>query len=342
VALNLLLLWGAFRKNTVKTALPRAIALGLGMCMLFGWERGNLVIPCFTFFVLAYGNFFKRGWLSILFAAVAINFKPYLLLSASGRLLRRDWRWVEYLGVWTLVVYITSYIVWRDGDPAQIIANTVGFGGAVTAAGYGLLEYTTTYTDWLALLNSDYPIMHIVGSRLLETMQAMIPLMIKGGALGAIIVLCTAALRPDVLTRTRISALAMAIIPTISRSQGGYSMIFLIFFVFFEPWRGIGGSMALICAYLWCIPVDFTIWIISYFNSYSFISNRNVSAAMPITFGQLLRPAFLLFIEYGLVIASLGDLVRDVRRGSSNRANALSSGGGDIRAQISPPASGAA
>ena len=52
--------------------------MGLGLPMLYALERGNLLILCFTCFVLGYGDLLRQRWLRCLALASAMNFKPYL------------------------------------------------------------------------------------------------------------------------------------------------------------------------------------------------------------------------------------------------------------------------
>ena len=59
-----LLTWATYRISDARSALPRTIAMSLGLPMLYALERGNLLVPCFTCFALGYGDLIRRPrWL---------------------------------------------------------------------------------------------------------------------------------------------------------------------------------------------------------------------------------------------------------------------------------------
>ena len=62
IPINIVISYLIYRKIEPRTAILRALALGFGMPMLFAWERGNLVIPCLTVFMLGHGRLLKPAW----------------------------------------------------------------------------------------------------------------------------------------------------------------------------------------------------------------------------------------------------------------------------------------
>ncbi|RYZ92436.1 MAG: hypothetical protein EOP06_04255 [Proteobacteria bacterium] len=88
--LNVVLTWKTFRKIDVRTAPMRTICLALGMPMLNGLERGNLLLIAYTCVLLAAGPLLSSARLRWLFAGLAINFKVYLIASFVETLEDRD------------------------------------------------------------------------------------------------------------------------------------------------------------------------------------------------------------------------------------------------------------
>ena len=123
VLLNLILVFIVYRRDARTTAIPRTIALGIGMPMLFAWERGNLIIPCFTFFILGHGRLLKAAWVRWLCVAASVNFKPYLVLSLAGRLVRRQWRWMEKTGTKLVLAHQPNYpaLLLEISDPPEML-----------------------------------------------------------------------------------------------------------------------------------------------------------------------------------------------------------------------------
>lgn len=307
---NFILAWRVFRKVDASTALPRALAVGLGFPVLYAWERGNLIVPCFTAFILAYGNLLKSARLKALFAAISLNFKPYLILALAGRAVKRDWLWLEWCGLTFVAIYSVSYVVIGDGGPLTIARNVLSF---AHTPGLDLISFTTTYTAILTILDQPWPMIELIGSRPVEVAEFLVPLPIYVGMIGVLACLTYATWRPASFTRTRFSALMLILFMSISTVPGGYSVEYAVFFVFYERWRGLGRILALICAYLWCIPYDINFTNIYHDLGYSFLGQRVVEYELAISWGQLLRPGLLLLMEYGLVCAAAADIIRDLR-----------------------------
>jgi hypothetical protein len=325
--LNVVLLVLTYWKADKATAWPRAIAVGLGTSMLFGWERGNLILPCFTCFVLGYGNIIRNAWIRVVFAAVTVNFKPYLILAAAGRFLKRDWVWTERFAIACTLIYVASYALYGAGAPGELIRDTKGFTEVPVAIGYDFFEFSTTYSSLLTVLKSSFPIVHFVGSRPIEEMEFVVPLLMRGATAGVVLCLVGALWRPAALSRSRIAALVLVALFANIASQGGYSLVFLLYFVFLERWRGFGRILALVAAYLWCFQLDIGVTGITYSTNYSFLTKRMVDADMPLTLGQLTRPLLVLLMDYGLVIASLGDILSRAGIPSIHRGRMPSVGG---------------
>ncbi|MEO8812688.1 MAG: hypothetical protein ABI376_07235 [Caulobacteraceae bacterium] len=309
--LNTGLAFLSFRKAGIRCAAPRAIAVGFGAPMLFAWERGNLIVPCFTFFVLAYGRLLRSGWLKLVCAAISVNFKPYLLIAAMGKLMRRDWLWLEGFGVCCAVVYALAYVVLGEGTPVELLRDITGFAGTPAAPSLTSLRFSTSYSSLLYLLKA-LPLMYFVGSGPIETIEGLVPIVIRLTALGTAVGLLAALWRPSAISTTRIVTLAMGLY-YVAGGPGGYALSFLLFFVFLQRWNGLSGLVVLVSAYLWCIPWDYTILNMTGQIGDSYLSGRRVIHDLNLTLGDLVRPGLILTLQLGVVAASIGDVLRGER-----------------------------
>ncbi len=313
--INVYLIYKDFKKADKINALPRTLALGLGLPALFAWERGNLIVPCFTLFILAHGRALRWTWLRwICFGAMA-NLKPYLVIVVIGKLIRRKWRWVEGCALACLLVYVVSYIVLGRGSPLELYADTVIFSGSPGSISLDFIEYATTYNSMLDILKTALPLMHFIGSRPMELVELVVPWAMKLGLVGVLLCYAMAVWKPYVLSSYRLSAMSIVLLLTISRGAGGYAELFLIYFVFQEKWEGIGKIVALVTAYILCVPMDFMIIKIIHAVTDSYLSGRAVGYDFGLTLGAVARPGLLLILEYALVAASLMDLYRSVSLG---------------------------
>lgn len=309
-AVNFVLAFFIFRKIDRATALPRALAVGLGFPVLYAWERGNLNVPCFTAYLLGFGNLVKSARLRTLFEAISLNFKPYLLLAFAGRFVKRDWTRLEWCALWFIAIYAASFVLFGSGDPMVIARNTMGFEHLPDVDS---ISFTTTYTALLTLLKLPLPFIEFVGSSPVEKVEAIVPLLIYAGVAGVLPCLAYAMLRPNICTRAQVSALTLILFMSLSTAPGGYALQFALFFIFSERWSRPGGSMILIAAYLWCIPFDYPLTTVFDDYGFSFLGQRMVFFPLSLTLGDLLRPGMLLLIEYGLVWFFAGNIIRDLR-----------------------------
>ena len=295
---NFGLAWWAFHKRDKYTALPRALAVGLGFPALYAWERGNLVVPCFTAYILAYGNVLKSARLKALLAAITINFKPYLLLSLAGHVVKRKWTWLEWCTLWIIALYGVTFAIFGSGDPMTIFYNSSKF---EHTPGVDLIAFTTTYEALLTILQLPLPLTGILGTAPIETAEAIIPVLIYAGLAGSLICLGYATLSPKIFPQSQISALLLILFMSVSTSAGGYALHFALFFIFLQSWEGNSRIFVLIFAYFWCIPFDYPVFYIFQDYGYSFLGQRYVYHDLALTWGNILRPLFLLLMEYGLV-----------------------------------------
>ena len=307
--LNFVLLYKIFQKDAADTAIARAIALGLGLPMLYSWERGNLIVPCFTFFILGHGRLLKAGWVRWLCAAASINLKPYLVLALVGRVLRRRWRWLEGCAVAIVIVYAVSFMMFGQGNPIDVFNNISAFSQGSDVIRWSSIAYVSSLNALLNILGSPLPIVRFIGSRPIETMESIFPVAIRLGELGVLACFAGAVWRPNAVPGYRLAALSMALLLTVS-SPGAYAEIFLFFFVFHERWDGPGQIVALVAAYILCVPWDYQIVGIGHQLKDSYLSGQRVGYDFGLTLGAFVRPALMLLMQYGLVAASL----RDIRR----------------------------
>jgi len=317
---NFFLALAIFWKVDRRTAVPRAIALGLGFPSLYAWERGNLIIPCFTAYLLAHGNILKSGWLKAMCAAVTLNFKPYLILAVTGRIIKRDWIWLEWCALFFVAIYAASYAFFGAGDPLILLRNTSGF---EHTADPDLLGFTSSYTAILMIVKLPLPYIAYLGSNPIEFAERIIPILIYAGAVGVGLCLAYVTFRPHVCTRGRASALLLLLFMSMSTAPGGYSVQFALLFVFFERWSGPGRALALICGYLWCVTADVAALPIFHDYGYSFLGRRMANYDLTLTWGMLARPGLLLLMEYGLVASTAYEILLDARAVRRARLAAL-------------------
>lgn len=302
----------ALRRPAGPNAVPRTIALCLGSSMLYGLERGNMALLAYPFFVLGFSKALRSGWLRIACAAVALNLKPYLLLSGVGWLARRRWAWLASLFAAGAGVYLASWAAFGSGSPLEVMRNMVVPLRVPTHAGLDLMGFSSSYDSLLVVLGTPGQFPITIGPGAAAALRAVVFTLLCAGWIGWWTCCLGAARRPSVLSSQRLAAISLAVLFSIC-TPGGYSVIFLLFLVFLERWEGLARKVALVSAYLWCIPFDAPVKILGHHAGYSFLASRIVSQQTALTLGELVRPALVLVIEFALIAASLSDLRRGWR-----------------------------
>lgn len=311
LAVNFVLIAIAMYRHDPKTALPRTIALGLGLPMLHGLERGNLIIVTFTFFILAFGPFVKNVRLRWLFIAIAINFKIYLISAIFPLILRRKWRWFEGALLYTVLVYIFSALLLGSGSIVDLYGNITSIVAGDDTDSFLIAWLSATYSPFMTILNSNIiPITSLIGSFYVEFLVVFLPILQKIGQLLIVLAAAATALRPEAIKAHHVINLGV-LLALITSEAGAYTLTIVGFFVFQEKWKGIARPIAIVSFYFLCIPGDLIIDYLFQMIMDSYIGGKTVVIDFPLTLGPFIRPMFLTIIAYAWAIMLLADVRRD-------------------------------
>lgn len=302
--LDVALLWLTFRRMNTRTAIPRTLALAIGMPLLFTLERGNLILIAFAAFMLAHGPLVRSPlWRGIADAA-AINFKPYLVIPVAALALKRKWRALELAGIATLALYLVTLALVGSGSPLTLVANTAHWVEAIQGQVWNEVNYSTSYAPFLMLRQAQVPLLDFVSSRLVERIEFAVPLVIRGTQALVLLVAAGAWLQPKALSHSRVALLLLGAY-LVTQSPGGYAQAFLLFLVFLEPWKGLGPKLAIVAAYALCVVGDWPLATVMDLNLESWLSGHPVTPEFGLTIGHFARPGVIVLIVWALALDSL-------------------------------------
>lgn len=306
---DVVLAWICFRRLDRRTAPMRTVAIALGLPMLFTLERGNLILVAFAFFMIAHGPVTASKPWRWFAAAVTVNFKPYLVLPMFAHAVKRDWRTLEMAGIATIALYLVTLALVGAGTPMELASNTANWvvfqGGQV----WNEVNYSTSYAPLLMFRTLDIPLLQFVPSRLIETIEFLVPIVIRAGQLLALAALAAAWLQPKALPAHRIAAILLGAY-LVTQSPGGYTQLFLIFLVLLEPWKGAGPIVAIACAYLLCLVGDWPLATVLDVTGTSWLGERTVTASFGLTAGHFVRPGLIVILVGALSLDSIARVVR--------------------------------
>lgn len=312
-ALNVVLVWRTFRKlDDPKTALPRTICVGLGLPMLDGVERGNLMLITFTCLILALGPILRSARLRWLFAGLAVNFKVYLIAAVIPLLLKRRWRWVECALVSVVLVYLCSYAILGYGTPAEIANNIFQFSNGVI---YNILDiwHATTYGPLISLMTEgNFPFAFFIGSQNVDRILLILPALQHLTQLSLIAAAVAAWMRPEVVPTYRVISIGL-LFTMVTSDAGMYSIAYFMLFVMMEPWRGVGRRWAIVACYILALPLDIPIGQLPSTAADFYVGNIRGFVDNYVVVGPFIRPFIIMTIAMALSLTTIREVWQDVR-----------------------------
>jgi hypothetical protein len=307
---NIWLIYATYRVADARTAVPRAIAMALGLPMLYALERGNLLIPCFTCFALGYGDLLRGKWSRCLALALSMNFKPYLGLVALPLVIKRYWSWVFGCGVASVAVYLVTLWLYGSGRPMQIVANELIYSKEVGVSYFTDIYYATSYWPLIRMLKAVPPGLPLASAPVSQAWGLTLMVLLRAGQAASFACMAVGLFRPERVDVRRMGALVAGLsLTAFTTGSAGYAQIFLFFLVFFEPWRGAARITMLVAVYVLCIPFDMIILPVIHERELSYLGGRAVTTMFGLSLGQIVRPAILLVVQYLLVTLNFADLL---------------------------------
>lgn len=304
--------WRAFVRNDPTTGHIRGLSFAFGLPLLFTLERGNLILPCFVFFVIGYAGLTKSRLIKAISIGITINFKPYLLVPVLARIFKREWRFLEISGIATIGVYLTTFSIFGSGSPQQLYSNTLNWITFTNGLIWEGVYYSTSYLPFMEFNSYRFPTRDFLPSSIIDNMVILIPAIIKASQALAIICLAAVWTQPQAVSRERISLLLLAI-SQIGSSPGGYAETFLVFLLFLEPWKRIGPIIAIVMGYLLCVPYDYVVSNFITLTGTAWLSGRQVIAPFGVAIGIFVRPGLIVFLFWALAADTLVQVVRAYR-----------------------------
>jgi len=305
-----------------RTALPRAFVLTAGMPMLFGLERGNIILLCITTCMLAWGPLVRSARWRWLFAGLAVNFKVYLVAVVLAQLIRRKWLAAEGALLATVAVYLASFAILGEGTPGEILANLINFaqGFYSTQANAVAIWYNSTYSSmYLVLTDSSAPVTMLLGSVMVDRLTLLLLVVIRSSQLVLLGSLVAAWLRPEVVTPHRLASLSLGVVMVLQENPP-YAMPVLLYFVLMERWKGRLVPISIVMTYLISVPIDYNLGSSLWVEQFSYVGNRFVSSERALQLGMFIRPLGHTLIPVCLALDTIVAVVRDVRQdGWQNR-----------------------
>jgi len=303
-----------FWKVDRRTALPRTIALSIGLPMIWTMDRGNVILITYIFVLLAYGPLVKSARMRWLYAGMAVNMKIYLIGTIFAQLLHRRWRWFEGAMISCILVYCISYLLFGSGSPSEIYRNITDFAENLTINNPLDIWMASSLLPLLQLTRSEiFPTILYVGSDNVRLIEILAPLIMHSAQ--AIIMVAAAAcfFRPEAVPRYRMVTLSIGI-ALLSTEVSSYTQILVLLFCFMEPSKGFLRRYAIVIGYLICIPLDINIDRLPPTYKDSFLFNTTVPVEYVVQLGPFIRPILTLSIPVSLAILTIINVWQDIRQ----------------------------
>ena len=304
----------ALYRRDRSTALFRTIGIALGGPLLFALERGNLIMIAYIAFVLLVGGLIRSKKATAAVAAVLINMKVYLLFPVLAFGIKRQWRTLELCGLAALGLYLASLVIVNAGTPMELARNLETWFNLRAGTVWDEVLFSTTYKPYLLLDARQYPIRDYVEQRWVDLVKAFVTYEVIASRAVALLCIGWAWFYPRAVSLHRLIFFIL-MQSFIVQNPGGYSITFLVFLVFMEPWKNFGTGLAIFCAYLLSISTDMTITPIFEVPREAWLSQRDVLNVYALPLGALVRPGIILIMLWSLAIDTIIDLHRATKAG---------------------------
>ena len=302
----------SFWRHDRSTVIPRTIAIALGGPMLYALERGQLIMLSFIAFVLLYGSLMRgRSWF-VAAAAFMANTKVYLVFPLFALAVKRDWRLLELCLLGTLALYLVTLFIVGAGTPLQIAENLQNWFGIRLGTVWDEMLYTTTYKPLLQIDVYQYPVRDYIDQRLVDGAIIFIQIYVVLSRVLCWACIALAWLHPRSISTTRL-VFFILMQSFINQNPGGYAITLIVFLVFMERARTPATMIAVICAYLICVPGDWTLVKLFDAQRQSWLSGRDVISEYVVPWGALIRPGIIAILLWSLAIDSLINVHRMMR-----------------------------
>lgn len=312
-AIDMALVAYAYWRSDRRTMPMRFICILLGFPALHGLERGNLITVAFGFLFLAFSPVISSVRVRWVAAAIAINFKVYLISTMAVYFARRRWLSIEVTVALTILIYVFTYAIYGNGLPTEIITNILTFADLGHLNTWQDMYYATSLNSLTRLLD-DYPeVSSLVGSDLVEWTMFVVPMIVRVGQLLCVVAIFATLIRPSSASVTRLVAISVSL-AIMTSEAGGYSYLLVIAFVLFEPWKGAWRITALILAYLLSLTWDYVLSYAIFLNTFSWWAGHDVLSKYGIAVGQYLRPFGLIFMSGALSLHTIQTCLATLRR----------------------------
>ncbi|OSZ70702.1 hypothetical protein CAP39_06990 [Sphingomonas sp. IBVSS1] len=313
LAINIVLTYRALKKIDPKTAPLRTCCAGFGWPMLDAVERGNLLLVAYTCFLLAVTPLLSSTRTRAVFAAMAINFKIYLISAFLPLVLKRQWFRVELIVLSTIFVYMLSYVIHGYGTPFEIVRNLTNWSNAVASQILDLWP-ATSYQPLIAFLQSDnLPLALFIDSFTLNLVLSGLTALLLATQALVVLSAISVALRPEAVPSWRLINLGV-LLAIITTETGGYTPAYFLLLIMMEPWKGVLRKTLICLGYVLAIPYDIPLASVLPVVRDTYIGGTTTIISYSITLAPLIRPGLIILVAIILSLLTLIEVWQAVQR----------------------------
>lgn len=313
LVVNVILTYRALKKIDPKTAALRTCCAGFGWPMLDAVERGNLFLIAYTCFILAVSTIMKSFQARAIFAAMAINFKVYLISAFLPLVLKRKWYRTEMIIIWTALVYLISYVIFGYGTLGELFRNLTNWSSDVAGQLLDLWP-ATSYRPLIAFLQSDnFPIVLFIDSFTLSLAVNGLKILLATAQALIVLSAVSVALRPEAVPSWRLINLGV-LLAIVTTETGGYTPAYFLLLIMMEPWKGTMRKILICLAYILAIPYDIPLADVVPVVRDTYIGGTTTIISYSITLAPLIRPALIILVAIILSLLTMVEVWQAVQR----------------------------
>jgi hypothetical protein len=299
----------AFWKRDPMTAPYRSTAVALGAPLLFGLERGQLIMLAYIGFVLVYGNLLKSRGMIAAVSGFLFNMKVYLLFPVLAFAIKRQWRLFELCLIAAVGIYLISLFLVGAGTPFEIVSNLQNWFSVRLGTPWDELLFSTTYKPFLAFDELQFPIRDYASAQVIDIANVVIAYEVVISRAVAFACIAGAWLYPRAVTLNRM-VFFILMQSFVVQNPGGYAITLIVFLVFMDEKLNRANAICVFCAYLISISTDYNIAEIFRYTTNSWLGGREVESIYAMPLGSFVRPLLILIILWVFAFDTFKDIYR--------------------------------
>jgi hypothetical protein len=268
---------------------------------LFALERGNFII--FAFLFLALATYFKTDWRSVVFFALAISVKQYLVVLLIVPFLNKNYKYVFLVLLGMVIANLVALFYVPEAHFDLLFQNMLGFATTKEISIFDKIWFPTSISSYSRVLNSEQALN--LGHGINEVVKPLLNFflwVVRAVFVAGILRLFFSNNIKSEAGNTFLYLLIGMLCST--DSLGGYAIILLFPFL----GKALKSNSSFYCwllIFALLVPLEIPFWPSRYCDNLSYLSGLYCNGSIAVSLWSYVRPMVLILILFWMTFQIL-------------------------------------